>query len=159
MPRLLLLNHSLLFLCCSMYLGTGGFLLFFLFPLEPQLTVDNYYLVFVAPVASATSFFTYMTVVMIICALIMLFTEWFSGIRWVPVVVLLAVAAATALTTVFIFPINKELAGGITDAARLEVVVHHWANLSRIRLSLWVIQWAAMMYWFYRLAWLARADR
>jgi hypothetical protein len=60
---------------------------------------------------------------------------------------------------VFIFPINKELAGGITDPARLEVVVHHWANLSRIRLSLWVIQWAAMMYWFYRLAWLARADR
>src|SRR3954467_1576459 len=98
MPRLLVLNHTILLLCCSIYLGTGVSLVFFQFPLEPQLTVDNYYLIFVEPVTTATHFFTYMTVLMLICAVVMLVTEWFSGLRWVPVVVLLSIIAATVLT-------------------------------------------------------------
>jgi hypothetical protein len=32
----------------------------------------------------------------------------------------------------------------------------HW---NRVRVALWVIQWAAMAYWFYRMALQARADR
>ena len=129
MPRLLLLNHIVLLLCCSIYLGTGVSLVLFQLPLEPQLTVANYYLIFVAPVTAATHFFTYMTIVMLICGLIMLATEWLSGPRWVPVVVLVAVVLATVLTS---------LAG---------------------RLALWIIEWVAMAYWFYRLALQARADQ
>ena len=34
MPRLLLLNHVILLLCCSIYLGTGVSLAFFQLPLE-----------------------------------------------------------------------------------------------------------------------------
>jgi hypothetical protein len=79
MPRLLLLNDVLLLLCCSIYLGTGFSLVFFQFPLESQLTVANYQLIFVAPVTA--DFFTYMTVVMLICGAIMLATEWLSGLR------------------------------------------------------------------------------
>ena len=79
MPRLLLLNHVVLLLCCSMYLGTGGSLVLFQFPVEPLLTPDNYALIFVDPVTRATHFFTWMTIVMLITAVIMLATEWLSG--------------------------------------------------------------------------------
>ena len=159
MPRLLLLNHVVLLLCCSIYLGTGISLVFFQFPLEPQLTPDNYYLTFVQPVENATRFFTWMTVVMLFTGLVMAVTEWFTGIRWVPLVVLAALIASTLLTIVFIFPYNKELTEGVTDPERLRVVFGKWANLNRARVSLWVIEWAAMAYWFYRMAFLARSDR
>src|SRR5579863_10018417 len=105
MPRLLLLNHVVLLLCCSIYLGTGFSLVFFQLPLEPKLTVDNYYLIFVAPVTAATHFFTYMTIVMLITAVIMLATEWLSGLRWVPVVVLIGIIVATLLTIIVIIPL------------------------------------------------------
>jgi hypothetical protein len=159
MPRMLLLNNVVLLLCCSIYLGTGVSLVFFQFPLEPKLTVDNYYLIFIEPVTNATRFFTYMTIVMIVCAVVMLFTEWFSGLRWVPIVVLLAVVASTVLTMVVIIPLNKELAAHVTDPARLKTVFGQWANMNRVRVSLWAVQWVAMAYWFYRMAYQARADR
>jgi hypothetical protein len=158
MPRALLLNHVVLFLGCSIYLGTGISLIFFQFPLEPKLTPDNYSLIFIEPVMNATRFFTWMTIVMLVTGVVMLLTEWFTGIRWVPAVVLLAIIAATLLTIYGIFPVNKELEEGIADPARLKSVFHTWANLNRLRVSLWVIEWAAMMYWFYKLAWQARAD-
>jgi len=159
MPRLLLLNHVVLLLFCSIYLGTGVSLVMFQLPLEPQLTVANYYLIFVAPVTAATHFFTWMTILMLICALVMLATEWLSGLRWVPVVVLVAVILATALTLFVIMPQNNKLAAGMTDPGELKTVLHRWAELNRIRFVLWIIQWIAMAYWFYRLALQARADR
>jgi hypothetical protein len=159
MPRLLLLNHVVLLLCASIYLGSGIFLGFFLLPLEPKVTVDNYYLLFVEPVAAATQFFTYMTILMLICGVIMLATEWLSGLRWPPAVLLLGVIAATVLTETILFPINAKLGAHVTDPATLKTLFHQWANLNRVRISLWVIQWVAMAYWFYRMAWQARADR
>ena len=159
MPRILLLNHCLLFLCCSIYLGTGISLVFFQFPVEPYLTPDNYSLIFVDPVQRATHFFTYMTYLMLLTALIMLVTEWWTGIRWVPLIVLLCIIAATLITILFLFPYNHELADGIKDPERLKTVFHQWAQLNRIRVSIWIIQWSAMMYWFYRLAFQERRDQ
>lgn len=159
MPRLLALNHVILLLCCSIYIGTGVSLVFFQFPLEPKLTIDNYYLVFVEPVTGATRFFTYMTIAMLVCAVVMLATEWFSGLRWVPVVVLFAIVAATLLTTQSIIPLNDELAGRIPDPVRLKVVLGKWMTLNRIRVVLWFVQWSAMAYWFYRMTLKARSDR
>jgi hypothetical protein len=159
MPKLLLLNHIILFLCCSIYLGTGLSLVLFQFPLEPKLTIDNYYLIFVEPVIAATHFFTYMTIVMLLCATIMLVTEFLSGIRWVPLIVLAGIIASTVLTTQCILPLNDKLAAGIKAPQELVTIFHSWANLNRVRFSLWSIQWSAMMYWFYRLAYAAREDR
>lgn len=159
MPRLLVLNNAILFLCCSIYLGTGVSLIFFQFPLEPKLTVDNYYLIFVEPVQHATDFFTWMTIIMLVTGFIMLVTEWFSGIRWVPVIVLAALIASTLVTIYLIFPHNEDLAKGISDPQKLRETFGAWASLNRVRVSLWVIQWVAMMYYFYKLALQARADR
>jgi hypothetical protein len=143
-------NHSLLFLCVSMYFGTGWSLVLFSFPIVPQLTVDNYYLQFVPQVTAATAFFTWMTVVMTAAALVMTATEWRCGLRWVPIVVLLAIAASTTLTILVIIPLNNEMAAHITDAAKLEDVLNRWMILNRIRVGLWSVQWAAMMYYFAR---------
>jgi len=159
MPRLLLVNNIFLAMCASIYLGTGVSLVFFQLPLEPKLTIDNYYLIFVEPAETATQFFTYMTILMLISGVIMLVTEWFSGLRWVPVVVLLAVIAATLLTEFYIFPVNKELEAHVTDPARLKVLFGQWANMNRIRTAIWAVEWAAMAYWFYCMARDARADR
>ncbi len=159
MPRLLLLNHVVLLLCCSIYLGTGISLVFFQLPLEPQLTVGNYQMIFVAPVTAATHFFTFMTILMLICAAIMLATEWLSGLRWPPAVVLIAVIIATALTVWVIIPLNNELAAGIADPVRLKAIFHEWADLNRARCALWAVEWAATAYWFYRMALQARANQ
>lgn len=159
MPRPLIINNAILFLCCSIYLGTGISLVFFQLPLEPKLTVDNYSMIFVEPVANATRFLTYMTVVMLVTGLVMLATEWLSGMRWVPLVVLGALIASTLLTVYALFPYNNELTLGITEPERLKDTFASWARLNRIRVALWVVEWLAMMAYFATLAWRARADR
>jgi hypothetical protein len=147
---LLALNHSLLFLCVSMYLGTGWSLLLFSFPIAPELTVDTYYLQFVPQVTAATKFFTWMTALMLALCVVMAVAEWRTRLRWVPVVVFLGVVAATGLTMWKIIPLNKEMAGHIRDPARLGEVLGQWMTLNRIRVGLWTVQWAAMMYYFAR---------
>lgn len=143
-----ILNAALLFACASMYFGTGGSLVLFSFPLAPQLTPANYFLPFVAPVEAATRFFTYMTIVMVASAIVMAWSEWRTGYRWVPLAVLGAVIAATALTIYGIFPYNKEMEAHIGDAARLHVVLDRWMLLNKIRVSLWILQWVLMSAYF-----------
>lgn len=159
MPRILLFNNSILMLCCSIYLGTGISMVFFQFPVEEQLTPDNYGLIFVEPVERATEFFTYMTIVMLFSGVTMLLTEWLSGFRWVPIVVLTALITSTLLETEIVFEFNDRLAEGITDPLELADIFSKWAFYVRIRVLLWVLMWLAMMTYFYKLARQARADR
>jgi hypothetical protein len=154
--RLLIANHVLLLLCASMYLGTGGSLALFSFPVAPQLTPANYYLQFVPQVQAATAFFTTMTKVMLACAAIMLIAEWRQPQRWVPIVVLAGIVAATALTIYWIFPLNAEMASHIQDPERLRVVLGEWMRFNRIRVALWCVQWAALAWYFARWAMRAR---
>lgn len=146
--RLLILNHSLLFLCVSMYLGTGWSMVLFSFPTARHLTPANYYYAFVPQVAAATEFFTGMTKLMIVLGIIMLVAEWKTGFRFVPIIVLLAVFAATGLTLKFILPLNHLMTHGINDAAELQATLRHWMYLNKIRVSLWTVQWAVMMVYF-----------
>jgi hypothetical protein len=147
---LLIANHAVLFLCASMYLGTGGSLVLFSFPVAAELTPDNYYLQFVPQVEAATRFFTYMTQVMIVTALIMLIAEWRQRTRWVPIVVLVGVAAATLLTIRMILPLNARMAAHITDAVELHSVLDRWMTLNRWRFALWAVQWGALVWYFAR---------
>ena len=146
---LLGLNHSLLFLCTAMYLGTGWSLLLFSFPIASELTPDNYYMQFVPQVTAATKFFTYMTMVMLATAVIMIIAEWRSYLRWFPIGVLLGVILATALTIIYIIPYNEQMAAGIKDAAVLREVLDNWMRLNVLRVSLWTVQWLCMMAYFF----------
>lgn len=147
---LLTLNSAFLFLCISMYLGTGWSMVLFSFPVVPRLTVDNYYLVFVPEVASATNFFTPMTKLMIVAGCIMIWSEWKTHFRWVPIIVLLSVIAATALTLYCIFPLNKAMTDGIKTQTELQHTLASWMSLNKLRVALWSVQWAAMMFYFGR---------
>jgi hypothetical protein len=144
-------NHAFLFLCTSMYLGTGWSLALFSFPIAPQLTVDTYYLQFVPQVTTATEFFTYMTMAMSAAGLLMLWLEWKTPLRWVPIVVLLGIGAATGMTVKWILPLNAQMAAHIADAATLRDVLERWMSLNRVRVGLWSVQWAAMMFFFARM--------
>lgn len=146
--RLLIANHVFLLLCASMYLGTGGSLVLFSFPVAAQLTPDNYYLQFVPQVQAATEFFTTMTRLMLASGAVMLVTEWRQPTRWVPIVVLLGVLAATAVTIRWILPLNALMAGHIQDATELHRVLDEWMQLNRIRVGLWCVQWAALAWYF-----------
>jgi hypothetical protein len=147
---LLRLNAAFLFLMVSMYLGTGWSMILFSFPVVPQLTPANYYLVFVPEVDAATRFFTLMTKVMSVSALIMIWGEWHNRMVWVPIVVLLSVIAATWLTVQFIFPYNAAMTAGIKDQQELGRTLGHWMTLNRVRVGLWTVQWGAMMFYFAR---------
>jgi len=146
--KLLMLNHSFLFLCTSIYLGTGWSMILFSFPTAHELTVDNYYTHFVPQVTAATDFFTYMTQVMIAAAIIMIIAEWKSSYRWFPIVVLLGVIVATALTILFIFPYNQSMSAGITDPIKLKEILSEWMFLNKVRVGLWTVQWFSMMGYF-----------
>ncbi|MFL5344908.1 MAG: hypothetical protein ACJ8AT_08940 [Hyalangium sp.] len=143
-----MLNACLLFLCTSMYLGTGWSLVLFSFPIAPQLTVDNYYLQFVPQVTAATRFFTWMTLVMLVSAVVLFLAERRSPLRWYPVAVFLSVVAATLLTRFLIFRYNAEMASGIRDPQRLREVLAAWMSTNRIRVGLWTVQWLGMMGYF-----------
>lgn len=145
---LLLLNHPLLFLCVSMHMGTRWSMVLFSLPTEPHLTAENYHYAFVPQVAAATDFFTGMTKLMIVLCIIMLIAEWKTGFRWVPIVVLLAVFAATGLTLKYICPLNEAMTKGIKDLAELCSTLDHWMFLNKIRVAMWSVQWVAMMTYF-----------
>lgn len=148
LPVLHTLNACLLFLCASMYLGTGWSLVLFSFPIAPQLTVDTYYLQFVPQVTAATRFFTWMTLVMLVSAVGLFLTERKNPLRWYPATVFLGVVAATLLTRFLIFRYNAEMASGIRDPDRLREVLSAWMTTNRIRVGLWTVQWLAMMGYF-----------
>ena len=149
------LNGSFLLLTASIYLGTGWSLWLFQFPVAAHLTPDTYYWAFVPQVEYASTFFTWMTALMILSALIMTWMEWKSGFRWVPIVLLLAVLAATGLTVKFIFPYNDAMKAGIHDQTLLQATLDKWIALNKVRVSLWTVEWAAIMWYFARRAYQA----
>ena len=134
--------------CASMYFGTGWSLVLFSFPSRAQLTVDNYYDQFVPPVERATRFFTWMTVVMMAVAVVLIVAERHSAYVIAPAITLAAVIAATALTVKFIFPYNKRLEAHVTDPVELQTLLGKWMRLNWIRVSLWTVQWIAMVTYF-----------
>ncbi len=139
---------ALMLLFASMYLGTGWSLVLFSFPLAPQLTPQTYALPLMEPIKRATRFFTVMTIAMLIAGAVLLVGEAGSDYLWVPIVYLSGVVAATALTILFIFPYNKELAAGVVDQERLRVVLGKWMRLNVVRVSLWTVQWLAIAVYF-----------
>lgn len=83
----LAINNIFLFLCAAMYLGTGWS------PVAPKLRPDNYYDQFVPQVTAAAKFFTVMTALMVVSAILMIIGGPTAG-QWLLGAVVLAVIAA-----------------------------------------------------------------
>ena len=144
---LIILNDVFLLACCSMYFGTGWSLALFSFPTAKDLTIDNYYDQFVPQVTAATKFFTWMTFAMIAAAVVMTVSEWHHKL-WAPVIVLVGVIVATAVTKVWILPLNAVMAGHIRDPGVLRMTLTRWMAFNRLRVALWTVQWLALATYF-----------
>ncbi|MDZ7690201.1 MAG: hypothetical protein U5K69_03420 [Balneolaceae bacterium] len=152
MKKLLLkINKGILFACVSMYFGTGWSLVFFSLPSTEILTPENYYQQFVPPIERATDFFTYMTIIMMISAIIIIVEEWKSYRKWYPIGILAAVIAASILTSYFIFPYNEQLAAGITSQAQLDSILDIWQDLHMLRMFFWSAEWLLMLLYLFSL--------
>jgi hypothetical protein len=144
------LNASFLSLTSAMYLGTGWSLWLFQFQVAPKLTPATYYYAFVPQVESAGTFFTWMTSLMILSAIVMLVIEWKGGMRWVPILVIVSVTAAPLPTIWYIFPYNDAMKAGITDPMLLQTTLAKWISLNRVRIVLWSVEWVATTCYFAR---------
>ena len=99
-------------------------------------------------VTRATRFFTWMTNVMIAAAIVLIVAERNNTYVVEPAIVLAGVIAATALTIKFIFPYNRQMAAGIKDEATLHSVLGKWIFLNWVRISIWTVQWIALVVFF-----------
>lgn len=149
---LYVINNSLLFMAVSIYFGTGWSTAIFQFPVMPMLTVQNYYLHFIPQIDAATNFFTFLVTLMGITGVVMTIGEWRTRFRWIPILVLLAVAGATALTWFVVFPVNDVLRNGVSSQAELMDLVGRWKQLTLIRVAIWSFEWLLMMWYFAAIA-------
>jgi len=149
MKTLLLgINKAILFACLSMFFGTGWSLILFSFPIASKLTTANYYNQFVPQVTAASHFFTYMTVLILLCCVAFVIEKWKSTDKWYPILILLLTFATTAITIIFIFPYNDCMEVGITDPAELHTVLTAWIHLNILRVSIWTAMWLVMMVYY-----------
>lgn len=148
---LLKLNRALLFICLSMYLGTGWSMVLFSFPIAPKLTPATYYNQFVPQIAAATEFFTWMTMVMMACCLVFILETYKNSLKWYPVLILFLTVMTTLITVYHIFPYNHRMAEGIHDPAELQAVLSAWIRLNVIRVLIWTAMWVVLMVYYTKL--------
>jgi hypothetical protein len=145
---LLVLNDSLLFMCVSMYLGTGWSMVLFSFTVLPDLTVQNYYLEFVPQVYAAMSFFTYQTIVMLVLGSVMIWANWNTRYRLAAILLMVLIITATGITLLKAFPLNAVMAAHITDPQVLKDTLAPWEAQTWVRVGFWTAEWLVMMYYF-----------
>lgn len=145
---LLAFNHAYIFFGATLYVGVLWALHFFWFPGWAKLKVDNYYDQFIPQTTIATQFFTIVVPLMFLALAVMIVTEWKTRFRWVSIAALLCLGLATYVGQSHIIPINKILATGIADQAKLSELLQQWMFLNDIRWVLLTLMWLIMMYYF-----------
>lgn len=155
-PALYAINNVLLFAAVSIYFGTGWSTVLFQFPVMPELTPQNYALHFIPQIDAATDFFTFLVTLMLVTCGVMIWQEWRTRFRWLPLVLLVLIIGSTCLTVFIIFPVNDVLRAGITEQAELMAVVRRWMNLTWLRAILWSLEWSLMAYYFAMMAFIVR---
>lgn len=144
----LVFTNSYIFFGTTLYVGVLWSLRFFWYPTWRIYTAENYYDHFIPPTQAATRFFTIVVPVMFLCHVIMVWKEWKTNMRWIAVGALACLSGATYVGQLHIIPINKILAGHITDEARVTDLLQQWMFLNDIRWVFMTIAWLLMMYYF-----------
>ena len=146
--KLMVLNNAYIFFGTSIYVGVLWALHFFWFPSWRGFKVDNYYDQFIPETTAATSFFTIVVPIMLLCYLIMVWKEWRTSMRWIALGAFACLVATTIVGTLLIIPVNKILAQHITDQAQLTELFQRWMFLNDVRWVLMTLSWVLMMYYF-----------
>ncbi|WP_375582418.1 hypothetical protein [Cyclobacterium xiamenense] len=146
---LLDLNNAYIFFCASIYLGMFWSLHFFWFPNYPNtLTLDNYYDAIIPQTDLATQFFFITIPIMAVALVILLITEWKTGLRWVPIAWIPGLLAPVVVQQAFIEDINNEFKAGVAAEDRLQVLLQEWMWLNDIRWIILTVMWGITMYYF-----------
>lgn len=154
---LLDVNNAYIFFCASVYLGMFFTLHFFFFPNYPKvLTVDTYYDAIIPQTDTATRYFFVSIPIMAVCLVVMLISEWKKKLMWVPLAWIPGLLAPVVTQQAFIETINDEFKAGVTDPARLSVLLDKWMMLNDVRFVILALMWGITMYYFIAKARLAR---
>lgn len=145
---LLALNHAYSLFGATLYCGVLWALRFFWFPTWRNLRVDNYYEQFIPQTTAATKFFTVVVPLMFLTVIILIVAEWKTATRWLGIAALLLLGGATYVGQALIIPINKTLAGHVTDQALLTADLERWISYNEIRWILMTAMWLVMMIYF-----------
>jgi hypothetical protein len=150
MKKLLLdLNNAYIFFCASLYLGLFWSLHFFWFPNYPNtLTIDTYYDAIIPQTDTATRFFFITIPIMAVAIGIMLYTEWKTKLRWVPIAWIFGLLLPVLVQQIFIENVNDAFKAGVTDPARLQELLTEWMFLNDVRGVILTIMWCITMYFF-----------
>ncbi|SHN30340.1 hypothetical protein SAMN04488057_11823 [Cyclobacterium lianum] len=146
---LLDINNAYIFFCASIYLGMFWSLHFFWFPNYPKtLNLDNYYDAIIPQTDLATKFFFITIPIMSVALLIMLITEWKTGLRWVPLSWIPGLLIPVIVQQRYIEDINNQFKAGVTDEVILQELLQEWMWLNDIRWIILTIMWGITMYFF-----------
>jgi hypothetical protein len=146
---LLDLNNAYIFFCASVYLGMFWTLHFFWFPHYPEtLTVSNYYDAIIPQTETATKYFFVTIPIMSVCLVVMLIAEWRTKFRWVPLAWIPGLGIPVVIQQKFIEDINGQFKAGITDPAKLKVLLEDWMFWNDVRFYILTTMWCITMYYF-----------
>ncbi|MBS1630893.1 MAG: hypothetical protein JST27_12630 [Bacteroidetes bacterium] len=146
---LLDLNNAYVMFCASVYLGMFWSLHFFWFPHYPStLTVDNYYNAIIPQTTTATKYFFITIPIMAVALVIMLISEWYSKLRWVPLLWIPGLLVPVIVQQKWIEDINNIFKAGVNDATELQSLLHRWMMLNDVRFVILTFMWCVTMYFF-----------
>jgi hypothetical protein len=145
---LLAINHGYIFLISSIYIGLFTSLHFFWFPTFATLTTQNYYEHIIAQTTAATHFFFIVIPPMILAIFIMLWSEWKTRFRWVPIAWIFGLGIPIWVQQGPIESVNTMLKSHITDQAQLEMLLQRWMMLNHMRWAILSAMWFVTLYYF-----------
>lgn len=146
---LLDINNAYIFFCASIYLGMFWSLHYFWFPNYPKtLNLSNYYDAIIPQTDLATKFFFVSIPIMAVALVIMLITEWKTGLRWVPLAWIPGLLAPVLVQQLYIEDVNNQFKAGLTDEATLQALLNEWMFLNDVRWIILTIMWGITMYFF-----------
>ncbi|MBI0397854.1 MAG: hypothetical protein GYB55_24720 [Cytophagales bacterium] len=146
---LLDINNAYIFFCASIYLGMFWSLHYFWFPNYPKtLNLSNYYDAIIPQTDLATKFFFVSIPIMAVALVIMLITEWKTGLRWVPLAWIPGLLAPVLVQQLYIEDVNNQFKAGLTDEATLQALLDEWMFLNDVRWIILTIMWLITMYFF-----------
>jgi hypothetical protein len=142
-------SNAYIFFCASIYLGMFWSLHFFWFPNYPStLNLSNYYDAIIPQTTLATKFFFITIPIMVVALVIMLISEWKTKFMWVPLAWIPGLFTPVIIQQAFIEKINDEFSAGVSDEARLQVLLDDWMYLNDLRWIILTIMWGVTMYFF-----------
>lgn len=145
---LLTINHVWWLAGATVYVGVLTTLRLFLYPSWTSIRSDTAHDHFTVPTQAATRFFLVAIPTWMVTAIVMIITEWGKPLLWTAIVSFLGLMTTTCVGWFGIQPINREIAAGVQDQARLSELLVKWKKINDLRWAAVILMWAALCWYF-----------